>query len=72
MAASLPLKVGGSSTSVYESALATLEQKDHFIPKDLEDVKMNCGVRIQLYPKTEVHAPAAKLSRALCKLTSEP
>ena len=65
MAASLPLKVGGSSASVYESALATPKQKDHFIPKDLEDIKMNCGVRICLYPKTEVHAPAAKLSHAL-------
>ena len=44
MTASLPLKVGGTSTSVYKSVLAALKQKDHFIPKDLEDVKMNCRV----------------------------
>ena len=65
MAASLPLKVGGSSASVYESTLATLEQKDHFLPKNLKDVKMHCGVWFCLYPKLEAHAPATKLSHAL-------
>ena len=65
MAAALPFKVGGSSADVYESALATLEQKGHFLPNDLENVKMNCRVQICLYLKLEVHAPTAELSHAL-------
>ena len=65
MATSLPLKVEGSSAGLYESALSTLQQKEHFLPKDLEDVKMNSGVRICLCPKLSVNAPAAEMSHAL-------
>ena len=34
----LPLKVGGSNTGLYESALSTLDEKEHFLPKELRDV----------------------------------
>ena len=62
---SLPLKVGGNNAEPYESALSTLKEREHILPKELEETKLGSGIRIHLYPTLSPNALVDKHSHAL-------
>ena len=49
----------------YKPDLSRLKEREHFLPKKLEEMKLNNGVRIQIYPKLSPNALVAEHSHAL-------
>ena len=61
----LPAKMDGANAQLYKTARCTLDRKEQFMPKELEEMKLSTGPRVQLYPKLPPMAMVAEQAHTL-------